>query len=72
MCVRFAAAVATTDPFVQQIHTENSEWTAYEQEASIEFVNFFGFEAQCERLGMERYTQQIRKVRELLMSVCYP
>ena len=50
-----------------QVHPENSNWTCYEQEASFEFHSFFGFENQCERLGIEKYTNQIPKVSPATM-----
>lgn len=45
-----------------QVHPENSEWTCFEQTASLDIKNFFGFENSMEKLAMKQYAQNIAKV----------
>eukprot|EP00117_Sycon_ciliatum_P008465 scpid56684/ scgid3090/ SEC14-like protein 1 len=56
----FSSRVQVKETCLYTVHSENENWTCYDQEATIEFINFFGFENQCEKLGLEKYTQQIR------------
>lgn len=45
-----------------QVHPENPEWTCFEQTASLDIKNFFGFENSMEKLAMKQYAQNIAKV----------
>lgn len=51
----------------QQIHPENPEWTCFEQTASLDIKNFFGFENSMEKLAMKQYAQNIAKVINLFI-----
>lgn len=48
--------------FHLKIHPENPEWTCFEQSASLDIKNFFGFENSIEKLAMKQYAQNIAKV----------
>lgn len=47
-------------------HPENSNWTCFEQTASLDIKNFFGFEHTMEKLAMKQYTQNISKGKEII------
>ncbi|XP_076764720.1 protein real-time-like isoform X2 [Xylocopa sonorina] len=53
-------------PLVMMIHPENPEWTCFEQTASLDIKNFFGFENSMEKLAMKQYAQNISKGREII------
>lgn len=50
----------------RQVHAENSEWTCYEQAASLEIHSFFGFESTIEKLAMKQYSQNIATGKEVI------
>lgn len=52
-----------------QVHPENSEWTMFEQEASLDVKSFFGFESTVEKIAMKQYTINIKKVRFFLQII---
>lgn len=48
------------------VHPENSEWTCFDQTATLDIKNFFGFENSMEKLGMKQYTQTTLKGKEII------
>lgn len=48
------------------VHPENSEWTCFEQSASLDVKAFFGFEATVEKIAMKQYSQNITKGKEII------
>jgi len=44
------------------VHPENSNWTCFEQDASLDVKSFMGFEATIEKIAMKQYTANIKKV----------
>ncbi|XP_065203554.1 SEC14-like protein 1 [Planococcus citri] len=48
------------------VHAENSEWTCYEQAASLEIHSFFGFESTIEKLAMKQYSQNVATGKEVI------
>lgn len=58
--------VQATDERVFQVHPENSEWTCYEQNASLEILSFFGFESTIEKMAMKQYSQSVAKGKEVI------
>lgn len=60
--------VATSPPpplsVHNQVHPENSEWTCFEQTATLDIKSFFGFESTVEKIAMKQYSQNISKVCE--------
>ena len=45
-----------------QVHPDNPNWTLFEQDASLDVVSFFGFEAAVEKLAIKAYTSNLKKV----------
>ena len=45
-----------------QVHPENSDWTCFEQTASLEVKSFFGFESNVEKMAVKHYAASIKKV----------
>lgn len=48
------------------MHPENSEWTCFEQSASLEVKSFFGFENAVEKLSSKHYAASIKKGKEVI------
>ena len=44
------------------MHPENSDWTCFEQSASLDVKSFFGFEATVEKLAVKQYAANLAKV----------
>lgn len=57
------------DRFSPQVHPENPNWTCFEQTASLDIKNFFGFESSMEKLAMKQYAQNIAKVIKLMKKL---
>lgn len=49
-------------------HPENSQWTCFEQSASLNVKSFGGFENTMEKLGMKQYIATSRKGKEILQG----
>lgn len=47
-------------------HPENPDWTCFDQMATLDIKNFFGFEHSMEKMGMKQYTQTTLKGREII------
>lgn len=47
-------------------HPENPNWTCFDQNATIDIKNFFGFEHSLEKMGMKQYTQTTLKGKEII------
>ncbi|GAB1868948.1 Protein real-time [Camponotus japonicus] len=62
----FATRVTVIEKCRYFIHPENSEWTCFEQIASLDIKNFFGFENSMEKLAMKQYAQNIAKGKEII------
>ncbi|XP_015122014.1 protein real-time isoform X1 [Diachasma alloeum] len=62
----FAARVAVVEKCRYFVHPENPEWTCFEQTASLDIKNFFGFENAMEKLAMKQYAQNIAKGKEII------
>ncbi|XP_029168276.1 protein real-time isoform X1 [Nylanderia fulva] len=62
----FATRVTVIEKCRYFIHPENSEWTCFEQTASLDIKNFFGFENSMEKLAMKQYAQNIAKGKEII------
>ncbi|XP_014673781.1 PREDICTED: SEC14-like protein 1 [Priapulus caudatus] len=50
-----------------QVHPDNSCWTCFEQEASLDVISFFGFEATVEKLACKHYAANIKKGKEIIL-----
>ncbi|XP_077265935.1 real-time [Temnothorax americanus] len=62
----FATRVTVIEKCKYFIHPENPEWTCFEQTASLDIKNFFGFENSMEKLAMKQYAQNIAKGKEII------
>ncbi|KYQ49991.1 Protein real-time [Trachymyrmex zeteki] len=62
----FSTRVTVIEKFKYFIHPENPEWTCFEQTASLDIKNFFGFENSMEKLAMKQYAQNIAKGKEII------
>lgn len=47
-----------------QVHSDNPEWTCFEQDATLEVHSFFGFESVVDRIAAKQYGANIRKVNQ--------
>lgn len=47
-------------------HPENPDWTCFDQTATLDIKNFFGFEHSMEKMGMKQYTQMTLKGKEII------
>lgn len=47
-------------------HPENPDWTCFDQVATLDIKNFFGFENAMEKIGMKQYTQTTLKGKEIM------
>lgn len=47
-------------------HPENPDWTCFDQTATLDIKNFFGFELSMEKMGMKQYTQTTLKGKEII------
>lgn len=47
-------------------HPENADWTCFDQTATLDIKNFFGFEHSMEKMGMKQYTQMTLKGKEII------
>uniref|UniRef100_A0A1B6BXY7 CRAL-TRIO domain-containing protein n=1 Tax=Clastoptera arizonana TaxID=38151 RepID=A0A1B6BXY7_9HEMI len=48
------------------VHPENSDWTCFEQTASVDIKAFFGVESTIEKLAMKQYSANIAKGKEII------
>ncbi|CAD7085860.1 unnamed protein product [Hermetia illucens] len=48
------------------VHPDNPDWTCFDQTATLDIKNFFGFENSMEKMGMKQYTQTTLKGREII------
>ncbi|XP_043504385.1 protein real-time [Polistes fuscatus] len=62
----FSSRVIVIEKCRYFIHPENPEWTCFEQTASLDIKNFFGFENSMEKLAMKQYAQNISKGKEII------
>ncbi|XP_015586213.1 protein real-time isoform X2 [Cephus cinctus] len=62
----FSSRVSVIEKCRYFVHPENSEWTCFEQTASLDIKNFFGFENSMEKLAMKQYAQNIAKGKEII------
>lgn len=62
----FSSRVTVIEKCRYFIHPENSQWTCFEQTASLDIRNFFGFENSMEKLAMKQYAQNIAKGKEII------
>ncbi|XP_037958473.1 protein real-time [Teleopsis dalmanni] len=47
-------------------HPDNPDWTCFDQTATLDIKNFFGFEHSMEKMGLKQYTQTTLKGKEII------
>lgn len=57
--------------FFFQVHPENSDWTCFEQSASLDIKSFFNFENMVEKIAMKQYAANIKKVKCILAVLSF-
>ncbi|KAG9333278.1 hypothetical protein JZ751_012864 [Albula glossodonta] len=62
----FESRVTVTETCRYSVHTENEEWTCFEQSASLDIKSFFGFESTVEKIAMKQYTANIKRGKEVI------
>ncbi|XP_042862265.1 SEC14-like protein 1 isoform X2 [Penaeus japonicus] len=62
----FSSRVTIQENCKYTVHPENSEWTCFEQTASLDVKSFFGFESTVEKIAMKQYSQNISKGKEII------
>ncbi|ESP04007.1 hypothetical protein LOTGIDRAFT_212187 [Lottia gigantea] len=62
----FASRVTINEHCNYSVHPENSNWTCFEQDASLDIKHFFGFESTVEKIAMKQYTANIQKGKEVI------
>ncbi|KHN86630.1 CRAL-TRIO domain-containing protein T23G5.2 [Toxocara canis] len=64
--ISFANRIAIKENCFYYVHPENSEWTCFEQSASLDVKSFFGFESSVEKLAVKQYAANLAKGKEVL------
>ncbi|XP_053381314.1 SEC14-like protein 1 [Mercenaria mercenaria] len=62
----FSSRIVINEVCTYTVHEENSDWTCFEQEASLDIKSFFGFENTVEKIAMKQYTHNIKKGKEVI------
>ncbi|XP_078316638.1 SEC14-like protein 5 isoform X2 [Crassostrea virginica] len=62
----FASRVIIKESCYYSVHPENSEWTCFEQTASLDIKSFFNFENMVEKIAMKQYAANIKKGKEVI------
>ncbi|XP_075220427.1 real-time isoform X2 [Lycorma delicatula] len=62
----FSSRVIVLEKCRYFVHPDNSEWTCFEQSASLDIKSFFGFENTIEKLAMKQYSANIAKGKEII------
>ncbi|XP_072029459.1 SEC14-like protein 1 [Amphiura filiformis] len=63
----FSTRVIVEEGCTYTVHPENSDWTCFEQTASLEVKSFFGFESNVEKMAVKHYAASIKKGKEIIM-----
>ncbi|XP_076458817.1 SEC14-like protein 1 isoform X2 [Babylonia areolata] len=62
----FSSRIVINEHCNYSVHPENSSWTCFEQDASLDIKHFFGFESTVEKIAMKQYTHNIKKGKEVI------
>lgn len=62
----FSSRIVINENCTYSVHPENSEWTCFEQSASLDVKSFFGFESTVEKIAMKQYSLNIGKGKEVI------
>ncbi|KAK0397280.1 hypothetical protein QR680_002063 [Steinernema hermaphroditum] len=64
--ISFANRIVVIENCNYYVHPENSDWTCFEQSASLDVKSFFGFESSVEKLAVKQYAANLAKGKEIL------
>lgn len=64
--ISFSSRIVVIENCRYYVHTENPEWTCFEQSASLDVKSFFGLETAIEKLAVKQYGANIAKGKEVL------
>ncbi|KAL7070356.1 hypothetical protein ACQ4LE_010254 [Meloidogyne hapla] len=64
--ISFASRIVVIENCRYYVHTENPEWTCFEQNSSLDVKSFFGLESAIEKLAVKQYSANIAKGKEVL------
>ncbi|VDK47223.1 unnamed protein product [Anisakis simplex] len=59
--ISFSNRIVIKENCFYYVHPENSEWTCFEQSASLDVKSFFGFESSVEKLAVKQYAANLAK-----------
>lgn len=62
----FASRIEIFERCRYYAHPDNAQWTCFDQTATLDIRNFFGFEHSMEKMGMKQYTQTTLKGKEII------
>ncbi|XP_059611478.1 protein real-time isoform X2 [Phlebotomus argentipes] len=62
----FASRIEIFERCRYYAHPDNPSWTCFDQSATLDIKNFFGFEHSMEKMGMKQYTQTTLKGKEII------
>lgn len=62
----FASRIEIFERCRYYAHPDNAQWTCFDQTATLDIKNFFGFEHSMEKMGMKQYTQTTLKGKEII------
>ncbi|CAB4017853.1 SEC14 1 [Paramuricea clavata] len=62
----YSSRVVIKENCYYSVHPDNPDWTCFEQDASLDVIAFFGFEAAVEKLMIKLYLANIQKGKEII------
>lgn len=62
----FSSRVIINEHCQYWVHSENPDWTCFEQSASLDIKHFFSFENMVEKIAMKQYAANIKKGKEVI------
>ncbi|CAG5123336.1 unnamed protein product, partial [Candidula unifasciata] len=62
----FASRLSIHEHCHYSVHPDNSGWTCFEQDASLDIKHFFGFESTVEKIAMKQYATNVKKGKEVI------
>lgn len=63
----FDTRLKITEHCYYSVHPDNPNWTLFEQDAKLDVISFFGFEAVVEKVAIKAYTINLKKGKEIIM-----
>ncbi|XP_060065339.1 SEC14-like protein 1 [Ylistrum balloti] len=62
----FSSRIIINEHCQYSVHSENPDWTCFEQSASLDIKHFFNFESMVEKIAMKQYAANIKKGKEVI------